>query len=190
MATGKVKSVLERVQELELQVRQLTAVADQTNMVRQTVGEVIEVVQTMLGELGPDFEKKIEVRLQEKRDEMRRERDKRAADAVKQMLDNGILVQTDEATEDSLIVGREFNLEGEVIAERIQAVFGMFSPPVKEAILGKGVGTIYESETGKFEVLEVYKFVTPPAISEEVQPTAPVQAEEAKTEAPATEEPA
>ncbi len=155
----KVPTVLERVNKLEKEMRELERLGDLTGTLRQTIGEVIEVVQSMLAEGGEEYEKKIEGRIELKRDSARKERDARAANAVEQMVESGVLVATDIISEDSLVVGREFNAVGEVTSDRVQAVFTMFSEGVRAAVLGQSVGAVYETPQGKFEVLEIYKFV-------------------------------
>jgi sugar-specific transcriptional regulator TrmB len=182
---SKVPTVLERVQKLEKDMLEVTQQVDNIVPLRQTLGEVIEVVQAILNENGEEFEKKIEARIQAKRDEIRRERDARAKQAVDQMVESGILVATDVVTPDTLVVGREFNSSGELTAERVQAVFGMFSQGVQAGISGQGVGYVYETPQGKFEVLEIFKFVEA-SVPVEGEP-APVAEAEA---APAPVEPA
>lgn len=163
----KVPTVLERVQKLEQEMREAERLGSLVGNLRQTIGEVIEVVQAILAEQGEDFEKKIEGRMQAKRDAVRRERDKRAADAVNQMVETGVLTATDVVEDDTLVVGREFDANGELTSDRVQAVFSMFAESVRNGIKGQGVGAVYETPQGKFEVLEIYKFVKPTLPTEE-----------------------
>lgn len=173
----KPKTILERVQNLESNVQSIAQAFNQVDEQRQTLGEVIEVLQTALTELGDDFAGKVQKRIEERREEQRKARDARAAEAVSKMVADGTLTVVDAVAQDSFLVGRILAADGSVVSAQAQGVLGTFPPTMREQLVGKTVGEfVTDADGSKFELLELYKFDSPKALTEpEVtadQPTA------------------
>ena len=169
----KLKTILERVQDVEEAEKQTSkaigTLNQQTGFLRETLGNVVEVLQASLAESGSVFEANVDKRVAAKRIELREQQDQRARDAVKQMVEAGTLVPVDVITEDTLITGRQFNLQGEISVPLIQGPYSSYTESLQGALLGKNLGFVYEGPEGKFEVTEIYKFATPAPVVEPTQ---------------------
>jgi hypothetical protein len=87
---------------------------------------------------------------------------------VTNLVNQGILVASDEVGPTSFVVGRELDAEGKVANPRMQFVVNALNPEVKDKFPGAKVGSTLELQEGKwkFEIQESYNIVTP-------QPPAP-----------------
>lgn len=163
----KPKTILERVQNLESNVQSIAQAFGQVDEQRQTLQEVIEVLQTTLDELGNDLTGRVQKRIEDKREAASQARDARAAEAVAKMAKDGTLVATDVVEADSFLVGRILGADGTVVAAQVQGVLSTFPPTMRDKLVGKTVGEATEDQDGsKFELLELYKFGTPAPLSE------------------------
>jgi len=96
---------------------------------------------------------------------------------VTDLVNQGILVASEEVGEQSFVVGREIDENGEVKNPRMQFVVSALNQDVRSKFPGAKVGQTLDLQEGKwkFEIQEAYAIQTPQA------PAAPAQ-EEAKTE--------
>lgn len=170
--TDKPKTILERVQNLENNLRGLADNLGRLDQFNTNLGDVVEVLQALLAEVGAKqegFEGAVELRVQKARDEKRKQRDQRAAEAIKQMADNGTIVASDKVSTQSLLVGRVFNKDGNVVAERVQGILNAFPEQLRAQLLDKGVGeTVKDLDESTFELLEIYEFGSPKPVTEAV----------------------
>lgn len=81
---------------------------------------------------------------------------------VENMVESGQLTSTDKVTQDSLIVARELNKQGEVENPRIQFLVGRLVEELQNKFLGKEVGYLVKSEDDKLdlEIMEIYNVTT------------------------------
>lgn len=172
MANDKPKTILERVTDLEVNLRGLASNFSRIDQLNQGLADIVDVLQATLAELNATsegFEGKVELRVQAKRDEQRKQRDARAAEAVSRMAADGTLVPTDTVSDQAFVVGRLFNPDGVVISERVQGVLGVFPEQLRSQMLGKGAGeSVKDTDGSTFELLEVYLFGTPKPVTEAV----------------------
>lgn len=84
-------------------------------------------------------------------------------DKVSSLIDQGILVLSEEIEANSFVVGRELSEDGDVKNPRIQFVVSQLPEEVKDKFPGSKVGQVLDLQEGKwkFEVQEVYKIQTP-----------------------------
>lgn len=164
MTNKAVKTVTDRVRELEIGARSLLSKQQQFEV---TLGEIIETLQAMLAENGQEYEAKIVGRIEETRAKLAAERDSRAADALQKMVNDGLLVPVEKVTAQSLVVGRVLSATGELTQPRVQGLVSTIPEPFRGGLTDQTVGGIVEDERGvKFELLEVYDFATPQAVAE------------------------
>lgn len=85
------------------------------------------------------------------------------AEGTQNLINNGILVVTNQVAEDSFIVGREVEEDGTVTNPRIQFTAEATQPHLKEKLLGKKVLDRIVVEEGKaqLELLEIYQITQP-----------------------------
>lgn len=193
-APAKTPGILERLSSLEETVRGLAGYSQQEfGQVKQTMTNLVEVLNGVISASGDGFADKVQAAILDLQKKRMAEQVEREKALLKQLVDNGALVVADKIGEQSVIVGREYNTEGEVLGSgRVQVRFSQFTPDAKAKMLGQAVGFLLEVETGKFEVLEVYD----PAPPKEAVPSgpapeaAPAPAAEAAPAAPAEATPA
>lgn len=156
----KTRSALDRIDAVESTINEL--VSSLNNVIQQInsrLSDTTEKLQALTDVVGVD----------KVNDAMRTlalaKAEKQAA-AAKEALDDalakGQLVAGSVIGENSLVVGREFDRDGNVIPPgRIQLTFGGIKSEFQEQLRGQGFGFTVETPLGgKFEVLEVYDFVT------------------------------
>jgi hypothetical protein len=80
---------------------------------------------------------------------------------VTEMLDQGAIAWTDTVGEDSLIVSRELNKEGQVENPRLQFLVGRLVDELKQKFVGKKVGDLIQGDENKLdiEIMEIYNLV-------------------------------
>lgn len=107
---------------------------------------------------------------------------------VTNFVSQGILKSSDKVTEESFVVGRELDSEGNVANPRLQFLVSALSENVKNKLPGAQAGQVLDLEEGKmkFEVLEVYSVQVPQTeeIKEATEPQL-VVTQEAQSEQPA-----
>lgn len=82
---------------------------------------------------------------------------------VTNFVNQGMLVPTEEVTNNSFVVGRELSDDGTVQNPRMQFVVSALSEDVRSKFPGAKVGQILDLQEGKwkFEILEIYSIETP-----------------------------
>lgn len=80
---------------------------------------------------------------------------------VDEMLNQGIIQNTDVVGDDSLIVSRELNKEGKVENPRLQFLVGRLVDQLKSKFIGKKVGDLIQGDGDKLdiEIMEIYNLV-------------------------------
>ncbi len=164
------KGALERIKGLEESLQQTVQAVNQTlNLIDtrfRAIEEQLSAIVTMV-----DKANKSSINLAggacTVAEEIERARGaKRAAqvDAAKKALEAGVasgdIAVVETIGEKSVIVGHERNKDGtDKPQARSQILFTTVKPEFQDKLRGKGIGTIIESESGTFEVLEVYDLV-------------------------------
>ncbi len=158
---SKVPTILERINALESTLTQVQRSTDgNLNQFRSALSNVVEVVSALVEVSGgKDLDDKVQAKLQERQDAKAAAEAQKAKDVLKQLVDAGTLAVADTITEESIIIGREFDKEGNVVAPGyVQVQFSQFVEDAKKALLGQGPGFVYETNGTKFEVTDVYVF--------------------------------
>lgn len=165
MPAQKVPTVLERLQATEANVQRLQESVDglfvNLRNSLQAQMEVMEAIIEVAKVSDPEVESKMQKVIETKRLEREVAKAEQEKKQVEQLVEAGILKQAELVSPDSVVVGRIFNKNGEVTgAGRVQSEYGRYTEACQKAILGQGVGFVYETEQAeKFEILEIYDVV-------------------------------
>jgi hypothetical protein len=154
-----VKSALERIDSLEQDMMNLAGGINeamiQANNRMTGLAKIIEAVVELFGAETVDAKiKEVEKRNQDA-----------ALDAAKKALEDGVskgdLQKTDVVGDRTLIVGREFDKEGNLIPPgRVQLMFAGVRPEFQEKIKGQSAGFSVETPSGgKFEIMDLYTVI-------------------------------
>lgn len=118
--------------------------------------EVINAIIEISG--GEEFAKKVQEQIEAARRKRAEDQARQEQEAVAKAVADGILVAADTISESSIVVGREFDSDGNVIGSgRIQFRFSSFAEEARPKVLGQGVGFIVDGTNGKLEVMEIYE---------------------------------
>ena len=82
---------------------------------------------------------------------------------VTDLMNQGILVTVEEATQNSFVVGQELSDDGKVQNPRLQFVVSSLDATIKDKFTGAKVGDLLNLQEGKLklQVLEIYSINTP-----------------------------
>jgi hypothetical protein len=107
---------------------------------------------------------------------------------VTSLVENGVLVASEELLDSSFVVGQEVDTDGNVVNPRIQFTLGSLRPEVKAKIQAGKKGEAIDLEEGKlrFIITEVYSIVAPKPQEAEA-PAEQAQAPAEASSAPAPE---
>ncbi|NBT57360.1 hypothetical protein EBT16_01105 [bacterium] len=160
-----------------LSLRQKTRTAlDKIDVIEDTINELVtgmnNVIQQLNGRLA-DVSEKLDAlatlvgpeKFQEVLKANALAKTKAQADAAKKALEqhvaSGDLVAATTVGTESLVVGREFDKDGNLLEPgRIQLTFSGIKKEFQDQLLGQTAGfTVTTPVGGKFEVLEIYDFV-------------------------------
>jgi hypothetical protein len=172
----QVRSALERIDAIEAELPKLIAgineaLMNEDNRRRQLAG-IIEAIVEILGA------ETVDGKVKEISDRQTMARLEQAKAALVAGLEEGKVVKVVDISEQSLIVGRELDSKGEVIFPgQLQLTYTGVKPEYQEKLLGQAAGFVLQTDSGTFEVLEVYDIVEPaPApASEAVIDATPVE---------------
>lgn len=181
---GKTLTVLERLEAVEQTSNAVRGDLDTLfEQFRGSMQQEMEIVQSVIEVLktaDPEFTNKVQAVI----DTNKKAREQARADQEKKQLDQlveaGVYKASDTITENSVLVGRVFDPEGNVRGVgRVQLNFSNLDKAVQPAFLGQSVGYAYEAPTKeKLEVLEIYDPAPAPAPVE-----AKVEADQRDTQA-------
>jgi len=103
---------------------------------------------------------------------------------VDQMLEKGAIETTEEIGENSFVVSRELNKEGQVINPRLQFLTSRLSEELQSKFVGKRAGDLVVGEEDRLdiEIAEIYNFV-----EQKLDPKEELPSEEASQDEEATE---
>lgn len=105
-------------------------------------------------------------------------------------VEQGLYVATDTITDKTLLVGIEKDKEGKVLPpSRVQVPFDNLKPEYQVELLNKGPGAVVNTDTGTFEVTEVYLSVKKDAPVQAAEPEAVLEDEATETEAATESQP-
>lgn len=129
------------------------------NTMNNQISTAVEILNAVVGHIGED--KVIEL-IKGNRMKADLEKVEKTKEQIKAMATGGLLVKADEVGEESLIIGKESDKDGNVIHPGWVSIgFKDVKPEFKALLKGKKAGDIFETPVGKFEVLEVWNFGTP-----------------------------
>lgn len=146
--------ILDRVKALEELSNGLAGFVDnEVGGLKRAVGELFDAINAIITVQGKEFDTKVLAEL----NSIRRNR---SAAQIAKAVEEGKLQAADVVGEESLVVGAEFNSQGESVGTgRAQIYYSQFSEEAKPQALGAGVGTVIEVAGGKFEIQEIYDVV-------------------------------
>lgn len=155
----KTRSALDRIDAVESTINEL--VSSLNNVIQQLnarLADTTEKLEALTEVAGPD---KVKEALRSIAVAKAEKQAASAKQALEEALMNGQLVAAQVIGENSLVVGREFDKDGNVIPPgRIQLTFGGIKSEFQDKLRGQGFGFTVETPIGgKFEVLEVYDLV-------------------------------
>jgi hypothetical protein len=173
----QVKSALERIDQLEQDIPQIVMGVNQAIVSQRTgLGELAAVVEAVTEILGAST---VDAKIKEINERKVNAKLDAAKKALEEGLANGEIVKADAVSDKSLIVGKEYDKDGNVLAPgRAQITFDGIMPEFQDKLLGQGAGFQVETKNGgKFEVVEVYDVVAKPVTAEPAPAdAAPVEA--------------
>lgn len=155
----QVKSAIERIDTIEQDLpRVVMAVNEALTAQSQRVGELASILEAVVELAGVQA---VDVKIKEIADRKVLANLEVAKSRLEQALTSGEVVSANVISERSLIVGREFDAQGEVLFPgRAQLQYAGVKPEFQAQLLGQGFGfTLETGDGGKFEVLEVYDVV-------------------------------
>lgn len=156
----KTRSALDRIDAVESTINELVSslngVIQQLNARLADMSEKLQAVTDVVG--VENVTKALDALAQAKAEKQLAS----AKEALNDALTKGHLVPAATIGENSLVVGREFDKDGNLIPPgRIQLTFSGIKAEFQEKLKGQGFGFTVDTPTGgKFEVLEVYDFAT------------------------------
>lgn len=156
--------ITDRVKNLEELTGGLAGfVQNEVGSLKSAVSSVVEVLNAVIELSGGDeFSKKVQAHIEAKRKKRGEEQAARDQAAIAKAVADGALVVSERIGETSIIVGREYDKENNVLGNgRIQFRFHDLTEEARPDALGQGVGFVIEGPNGKLEVLEIYE-VAPP----------------------------
>ena len=153
--------IMDRVKELEELTNGLAGYTQkEVEALKAGVAQMVEFLQALVQVTGQETAVQAQIKANRlKRDTERAERDQKM---IASLVEAGVLVATESVTEKSILVGREFNKEGELLGGgRAQVPFSQFGEDMKSKVLGQGIGFVLEAPEGRFEVVEIYEQAAP-----------------------------
>lgn len=156
---NQVKSALERIDTLEQELpRIVMAVNEALVGQNEKTGQLANIVEAVVELFGAET---VDAKIKEISDRKTMAKLEDAKVKLTEAIQKGEVVKADVITDKSLVVGREFDGEGNVVFPgRAQLQFAGIKPEFQEKLLGAGVGTTLETGEGrKFEVTEVYDVI-------------------------------
>jgi hypothetical protein len=125
---------------------------------RGALQNVVEVLNAVIRLQGDGFDARVEEEVLAARTRRAQEQLSKAKEVLQTLVDNKVLVPSETITEDSVLVGKELDLAGNLVGlGEAQAEFSQFTGPARAALLGKGVGAKFEGPEGQFEVTAIYR---------------------------------
>jgi hypothetical protein len=173
------KPVLERLAIVERASEDLYQILDSSfGQMRDHVSLIMQTIEGVMGVMkvvDPEFDTKVDTFIKNKKQERMQAKADREKQQVQMLLENNEIAPADTVVQDSVLVGRLFDPSGAVLnAGREQAPFAGFAPDAQQALLGKGIGFMYEAPNkSRFELLEIYNPVPKPAAVTPVVPAEP-----------------
>lgn len=119
------------------------------------LGNVVEALNAIIKLQPAGFDMKVEEQIKADRTARRVAEIDRATQMLQTLIDNKTLVASDLVTEESVLVGTEFDASGASVG-RAQIEFKQFEEAARVGLLGKTVGTKFEAPNGGFLVNEIY----------------------------------
>lgn len=190
-APGRTKTAIERLEDLEQQVMQITIGAN--NALGQISGRVndltegAEALLDVLSVVDPELRGKIEAVLKVREDQRQQAQIEQQKAGINALVDSGRIKAVTTITDDSIVIGREFDKDGVLVAPgRIQVSIKTIPEELQILLKGKGVADVIDLAAGggKFEILEIYEAILPqelpaPAASTDDASAEPTPAEPA-----------
>ena len=161
--TEKTPLILDRVKALEELTKGLANYTQkEVEGVKAGLAQLVEFLQALV--LVTDTETKVQEQVKTSRHKREVERAERDSKMIASLVDSGLLEVAEVVGPKSILVGREFNKEGELLGGgRAQVPFNDFNVDMQAKILGQGVGFVLDAPDGRFELVEIYNQAEPKA---------------------------
>lgn len=151
------KGILERVTELELKVQGLEAMRSALEWLGATIQGQTEALNIVVEELGSEFGQKVAANHARRQEVRRQEAIQQAKDALKQLIDAGILTETDTIEKNVMLVG-VVTKDDVVVQEHEAGILENFPQECQDALLGKTVGATWDGPKGVLKIEKIYAF--------------------------------
>lgn len=150
------KGALQRLDEVEEKIQRILYIMSQGfGTLEGRVGSLDEVLTAVVNCVGrePVTEKIKEMRKARFEAEVSKQKD-----VLGKAVELGIVSKIDQISEESLIIGKENDKDGNPTSDFVEILYSTLLPEFQEKLLLKTVGTVVETPAkGTFEVLEVYQ---------------------------------
>lgn len=169
----QVKSAIERIDALEQELPRLVmGVNEALSNHAQRTAELASIVEAVVELFGSEV---VDAKIKEISDRKVLANLDAAEKNLEKAKGAGEAVKADAIDSKSLIVGREFDKDGNVVFPgKAQLTYEAIKPEFQKKLLGQSAGFQVETPNGgKFEVLEVYKIIEKPAEKLADGPTTP-----------------
>lgn len=155
----KTRTALDRIEVIETTINEL--VTGVNGVVQQLNGKLLDVAEKLEALADIVGKDKFEEVLQANALAKAKGQAEAAKKTLEQHVEAGDLAVSATISENSVVVGREFDKDGNLLEPgRIQLTFGGIKKEFQDQLLGQAVGfTVATPVGGKFEVLEIYDFV-------------------------------
>lgn len=158
----QIKSALERIDDVEQELPRIVAAVNEVLAGQnQRTAELAAILEAAVELLGAET---VDAKVKEISERKVTQDLEKAQAALVAGLADGQLVKAEVIGEQTLVVGREFKEDGELVFPgRIQLTFAGIRAEFQAKLKGQGVGfTVETVDGGWFEVLEVYDVVEKP----------------------------
>jgi ribosomal protein S18 acetylase RimI-like enzyme len=172
------RNALQRIESLEGDLVQVVGSVQQAlAQIEKAHNDSLEIIDALVAELGPEV---VANRIKATREEKAQQQADQAKTSLQQAVTDGRAVVAEKVSENSVIVGQEFQSapEGSEATDKLLGVgytqlsFFAVKPEFREKLLGQPVGTKVETGEGSyFLVTEIYDVVPVKAEPVEVVPT-------------------
>ena len=180
----KVPKAVERIEMLEAELPRIQQgfkfFSHELELLKESLRNITEVIQASVKVGGEDYAKKLQEAIFNGRESVRLEKVTEEKARISKLVEEGKIETASLAEEGTLVVGAEFNTTDQPVGlGYISVTFDSFVEDVRNKLRGQGPGFKLDLPDGKFQLLEVYKILKSPEVSETPSETASETAVEA-----------
>jgi hypothetical protein len=158
MMAKKLADLEKKLQTIDKVVQNIVGAVNQgLGQASTQLENVVEVLDAVVKVVGPESIQSVMTAAREAKME---EQIQSEEEALNKLLESGDLMPIDKIAEQSIVVGREFKVDGSLRTRRAQVPYSRIEPQFQPSFLGQGVGFVLELPNGgKFEVMGIYAIV-------------------------------